>query len=575
VTRGGGPGAVLVAVLVALLTSCSTVPTSSPTVQITQAPTRADGEVGIEPLSPEPDATPEDIVRGFIDAAASTVRGHPVAREHLAPEPAASWSDEAGITVLGPDYATVTTDAGSVAVTATLVGTIDQRGVFAVAGQEVFTREFTLGEVDGEWRITNPPDGLLILEPDFERIYERRDLYFVDPSGSRVVPDPRYLITGEAQPTVLVERMLDGPSAALMAGVRNALAGASLRSTVTISAQTVTVDLTGIADAPESQLSELSAQLVWTLEQLPVRAVEVLADGDALGIPGVPAAQTVDTWAGFDPDTIPVDAVGHYIDGGALRTVDNAPAPGPAGTGAYGLTSAAVLADPATGELTQMAGTTEREGQTTLLGGPYGGDLAPLVSGGSLSVPTVAATRGEFWLVRDGGAVVRVPAGGTPQPVNAPTLPGLGRASVLQLSPDGVRAAVVVEGGDRQRLYVGTVVRSDEGPVALRDLREVAPTLSQVVDVAWRTAGSLLLLAGDAGEDRITPYVVGIDGWGLTSVPTAGLPSQATRVAAAPGRPPLVSAGGTIWQWQVAGGTWVTLVRGAQPLPGTEPFYPL
>src|SRR3712207_7464697 len=50
------------------------------------------------------------------------------------------------------------------------------------------------------------------------------------------------------------------------------------------------------------------------------------------------------------------------------------------------------------------------------------------------------------------------------------------------------RAAVVVENGQRQSLHVGTVVRSDDGPVALRDWREVAPTLGQVVDVAWRTS---------------------------------------------------------------------------------------
>ena len=36
---------------------------------------------------------------------------------------------------------------------------------------------------------------------------------------------------------------------------------------------------------------------------------------------------------------------------------------------------------------------------------------------------------------------------------------------------------------------------------------------------------------------------------------------------------PLVDAGGTIWQ--LAGGTWVTLVRGREPLPGAAPFYPL
>ncbi len=571
-------GVVLAVVLaVALLGGCSTVPTSSAPVQITQAPPRADTPVGIEPLSPEPGATPEEVVRGFLDAAASTVRGHPVAREHLAPEPQGSWSDDAGITLLGPDYATVTTDAGTVVVTGELVGTIDQRGGFTVGGQEVYSREFRLEQVDGEWRITDPPDGLLMLEPDFERLYERRDLYFLDPTGQRVVPDPRYLITGEAQPTVLVERLLEGPSAVLAAGVVNELEGAALGSTVTVSAQAVTVDLTGVAHAPPTRLAGISAQLVWTLGQLSsVRSVEVLVDGDPLRLDGVPVMQTVDTWATLDPKTAPVDAVGHFIVDGALWTATDVPAParGPAGTGVYGLSSAAVATDPRTGELTQMVGVSQRDGQAVLLTGSYGGELTPVLPSGSLTVPTVAPARQEFWLVRDGSTVVRVTAGGPPQAVNAVTLPGLGRATALQLSPDGVRAAVVVEGGQRQSLYVGTVVRSADGPVALRDWREVAPALGQVVDVAWRTSGSLLVLAGDAGEDRSLPYTVGVDGWDLSPVPTAGLPSQATQVAAAPGRPPLVSAGGTIWEWQVAGGTWVTLVRGEQPQPGTEPFYP-
>ncbi|WNV74746.1 LpqB family beta-propeller domain-containing protein [Geodermatophilus sp. DSM 44513] len=571
------------AVLVALSTACSTVPTSSPTVQITQEPPRSDGPVGIEPDSPEPDATPEEVVRGFIEATASTVVTHPVAREHLAPEPAGSWADDAGITLLGADYATVTTDTGTVVVTGELVGRIDQRGGFTVGGEEVYRQEFRLEQVDGQWRISDPPDGLLMLQPDFQRLYERLDLYFLDPTGSRVVPDPRYLIDGDALPTVLVDRLLDGPSAVLAAGVRNALddpalADARLGSAVEVSGPVVRVDLTGVADGPPALLAELSAQLVWTLGQLEsVRSVEVLADGEPLALDGVPSVQTVDTWASLDPDAAPVDAVGHYLEAGALRRATDppAPAPGPAGEGAYGLTSAAVATDPSTGGLTDMVGVTERDGQATLLAGPYGGDLTPVLSSGSLTVPTVAATREEFWLVRDGSTVVRLPTGGPPQAVNAVTLPGLGRVTALQLSPDGVRAAVVVEDGQRLGVHVGTVVRSDDDPVALRDWREVTPTVGQVTDVAWRTSGSLLLLAGDAGRERTVPYTVGVDGWDLAPVPTAGLPSQATRVAAAPGRPPLVSAGGAIWEWQAAGGTWVTLVRGQQPQPGTEPFYPV
>ena len=77
----------------------------------------------------------------------------------------------------------------------------------------------------------------------------------------------------------------------------------------------------------------------------------------------------------------------------------------------------------------------------------------------------------------------------------------------------------------------------------------------------------------DAAEDRIVPYLVGVDGWGLAEVPTSGLPAQPESIGAAPARLPLVSAAGTIWQ--LASGTWITLVRGAEPLPGTQPFYPL
>jgi hypothetical protein len=573
VSHGTGRLVAVLAVLVTLA-GCSTVPASSPTVQITQAPVRPAEDVGIEPLSPARGATAEEIVRGFIDAAASSVPGHPVAREHLAPQARKSWSDESGITVIGPDYATVTTEEGTVTVTANLVGTVDPRGVFTVGGQSVFTRQYSLERVKDEWRITDPAGGLVMLEPDFERFYRLRSAFFVDPTGQRVVPDPRYLITGEAQPNALVQRVLDGPSSSLAAGVANPLSGVELRRTVTVDGQSAVVDLTGLSTDPAPVLSEMCAQLVWTLDQLRIRTVEIRVDGEPVHLDGVPARQTVDDWASFNPEVVPVDAVGHYIDRGALRTVTaGKPAPGPAGTGRYALTSAAVSADPRTGSLSYLVGVSTSQGHSRLLAGPYDGALAPVLEGTTLSAPSVAATRAEAWVVRNGTEVVRVPAGGSPQAVSAPTLAGLGRAEELELSPDGVRAAAVIDGPQGPALYVGTVVRAEDGGVALRDLREVAPSLSQVADVAWRDSGALLVLAGDARQDKIVPYSVGVDGWGLIDVPTSGLPSQATAIAAAPTRQPLVSAGGTVWQ--LAAGTWTTLVRGAEPLPGTAPFYPL
>ena len=574
-TRPVARGAALLA-FVLVLPACSTVPNNSPTVQITQAPARQVDEIGIEPLAPEPGETPDDIVRGFIDAAASTRQGHPVARQHLAGQASGTWSDEAGINIISADYATVTTVAGSVTVSANLVGTVDERGVFTVGGSEPFRREFTLEQVEGEWRITNPGDGLLIAEPDFERLYDERAAYFLDQTGQRVVPDPRHLIRGEAQPTALVQRLLEGPSAALAAGVHNPLSGLQLRSSVTVRGQQATVDLRGLDTDAAPQLAQICAQLVWTLAQpqLSIRSVVVRIDGEQVELEGVPAEQTVDDWASLDPDAVPVDGVGHYLSGGALHTVTaGEPAPGPAGTGVYGLTGAAVAADARTGELSFLVGVRSGPGGASLVAGPYGGELAPVLDAGSFSLPSVAATREEAWVVRDGSSVVRVLAGAPPQAVNAPTLFGLGRADVLRLSPDGARAAVVVEGPQGLALYVGTVVRAEDGSVALRDLRDVAPSLSQVADVAWGDSDTLLVLAGDARDDRIAPYSVGVDGWGLVQVPTAGLPSQPRTIAAAPTRQPLVDAGGTIWQ--LAGGTWVTLVRGREPLPGAAPFYPL
>lgn len=566
---------VLLAVLLTagLVAGCSTVPESSPTVQITQVAAPPNTPIGMEPLPPEPGATPEETVRGFIDASASTVRNHPVARQFLSRDAATSWSDSDGVTVIGASYSTRQTASGTVELSAPLVGTVDERGVFAVGDGMLFTRTFTLSDDSGQWRLLDPPDGLLMLQPDFTRTYDAVNAYFLDPTSTRAVPDPRYLVTGDAQPNALVDRLIAGPSTTIAAGVVNALASAELRSTVSVSGTTARVDLTFPEGTTDVAVTGLSAQLVWSLNGIGVRSVDILRDGQPLALPGVPDLQTVDDWAGYDPDAAAAGAVGHYLTAGALhRASDGSAVPGPAGAGVHALTSAAISADARTGDLGLTAGVTVAGSTATLLAGPYGGDLGPVLSGSSFTAPTTAGTRSEVWTVRNGTEVVRLPAGGAPQTVNAPTLGGLGRATTFQLSPDGVRAAVVIDGPVGGQLYVGTVVR-DEDTVNVRDLRSVAPTVHQVVDVGWRNSGVLMLLAGDPSAERTVPYTVGVDGWSLAGVTMAGLPGQPTSLAVSPNRQPLVSADGTMWL--LSGGTWVTLLRGQQPVAGSAPFYPL
>ena len=109
-------------------------------------------------------------------------------------------------------------DTGAVEVTADLVGTDRPAGRVHRRRRHLHPAVHRSSRSTSEWRITDPPDGLVILEPDFQRLYEEVAAYFLDPTGQRLVPDPRYLITGEAQPTALVQRLLDGPSAHLAAG---------------------------------------------------------------------------------------------------------------------------------------------------------------------------------------------------------------------------------------------------------------------------------------------------------------------------------------------------------------------
>ncbi|WP_324274230.1 GerMN domain-containing protein [Blastococcus brunescens] len=317
--------------------------------------------MGIEPLSPAPGATPDEIVRNFIDAAASARPGHRVAREYLTPEAARTWyPEESETTVISQDFATVTRESGAVEVTANPVGTVDPWGVFTVAPLGTFTRQFALEQVDDEWRITDPPDGLIILEPDFQRLYEETPVYFFDPTYQRLVPDPRYVIAGEGLPTAIVDRLLAGPSGYLSAGVRNALAGARLRSNVSLDGQAAIVDLTGLPAEPSPMLAQASAQLVWTLSRLrnvSIRSVEVRIDGEPVDIADVPDTQTTEHWTAFDPEAVPLGTVGHYVTGGGVHTVASGEAiPGPAGTGQYGLVAATVSIDPASGDPSYLVG---------------------------------------------------------------------------------------------------------------------------------------------------------------------------------------------------------------------------
>ena len=244
--------------------------------------------------------------------------------------------------------------------------------MFTVGGTGVFTRQFTLEQVDGEWRITDPPDGLIILQPDFERLYDARDALLPRPHRAAGRPRPALLIKGDAQPTALVQRLIDGPVGGPDRG------GCRQSADRRRAAQRGHRGRRDGRRGPDRARGRPGAVPLGDLraDRLdPVAAagatVEIRVDGEPVDIEGVPAQQTVEDWATYDPDAVPAGrgrplpqrrCAAHGDHRGAVA--------GPAGTGGYGLSSAAVSADPRTGKLSFLVGVRHRRVGRDALRGP-------------------------------------------------------------------------------------------------------------------------------------------------------------------------------------------------------------
>lgn len=558
------------AVPLLLLTGCVDIPAGSAPQPVSELPSASPADPGpqLEALEPKGGEQPDEIVRGFLAASASNARSRPSARLYLTPEAAQSWADDAGVTVIAQAVAAVPNlAAGQVTLTGQVLGRVNPDGVYTAAREDL-RQVLSLVEIGGEWRIDNPPPGVLLRVNDFRRAYVPYNLYFLDPTGTTVVPDPRYFLSGSAaRANTLVEELLEGPSPFLAPAVQTEFgADVALRSNVQ-EVSDVDIDLTGLGERSPASLQGMSAQLIWTLKQVSINQMTLRSDGQILIVPTVGATQTSSDWQSYDPDAVPVDDIGHFVTQGALWTVDGQPIAGPAGAGDYRLVSGGVSSG-----LDYAAGVAPAPDGVQLLVGPYGAALAPVLSGASFTRPVWVARQQEVWTVRDGNEVVRVPVGAAPQTVSTADLLALGTIRALRVSRDGTRVAIVAGPVGRAQIYVGQVVRNGSA-ITVSGFVPLYAGLGNAFDVSWATATQLLFLAVDPADGRTKPWVISVDGAVLSPPQTVdNLSGVPTAIAAAPGRPALVSSGGVMYQ--LNGDAWTTLVRGLPFFAGSSPSYP-
>ncbi len=476
----------------------------------------ADGPVGegagtfdYTPAGPRRGAPPQNIVYDFLRAMEAAPQSTAVAREYLTDEARARWFPERSTLV----YDTQVLDAstgGEGAYVLRLDGTyrLDDRGSWLgrAGGDDGIDYGLSLVRQRGEWRIDNPPDSLLVTRQHFESRYQQYLLYFFDPTGEVLVPEPTYLPYGEQAPATLVRRLLRGP---------HPRAEGVLRTYIPVGTEhtlSVPVSAGGVADVGlNRQLLQLSgeqrqralAQLAWTLGQVTgVESLRVTVGGEPLGIPGAGNPLSVSSFSEYDPAIHWASREVFGIQDGRVvaLSADADEVVGRFGADEYALRSIAVdLA----GE--QVAGVSE-DGTTVVLA-PRGRTLAEapppeetrVVHTGTDVLPPSWNVFDELWLVdrTSRGVAVSVAVGDRVSPVRAPGLARLD-VSAFVVSRDGTRVVAAVDGQDGDHLAMMRVLRTEDGRVRGLtrpvELPLAQPGPDEIRDLAWRTPAGLAVL---------------------------------------------------------------------------------
>ena len=580
----------LLLMIAVTLTGCAGVPSSS----APQALGTMDRPAPPSLPTPTPGMDPDVLLREFLKATADPANRHLAARQFLTESASNSW-DDAGSALLIDRVVFVETrqpERVSVTMKADILGSLSDMGVFETAdGALPDPGPIELVKTPGGWRIDKLPNGVFLDWQQFLATYKRSTLYFVDPTGKTVVPDPRYVAVSDPDqlPTELVSKLVAGPRPEMDNTVRNLLAAPlRLRGPVTRGdgGKTgvgrgyggVRVDLENLSTTDPHSRQLLAAQIIWTLNRAGVNGPYVInADGAALDDRFAAGWNSSDV-AATDPGADPGAAAGlHALIGGSLVSLDGEKAPRVAGSfGNLPGQTAATLSR--TGQevasiVTLRPGAPDMA--SSLWIGQLGGDSSQAIDGRTLSRPSWSLDD-AIWVVVDGNNVVRViqeAASGQPAriPVDATAVftkfPG--PVTELQLSRDGTRAAMVVNG----QVILAGVEQTPGGLYALTYPRRLGFGLGDTaVSLSWRTGDDIVVSRTD-GQHPVS--YVNLDGVNSDG-PSRNLLAPVSTVAANPSTLYVADQRGVL---QLSGSaaendpTWVEvrplMVAGAIPvLPG-------
>ncbi len=549
-----------------ILAGCVSIPRSGPVIRADQATTQASSQVEIAPQAPAPDASPRAVVEGFLQAMAAYEPDYATARLYLAASVRDSWQPTSGVTVYADGHAPTETD-GTVRLSAPVTGRVDARGAYTPASDRIDT-DFGLqrGE-DGQWRISQPPEGLVVSQFVFDNFFQHVNLYWPEPGNQFLVPDPISLAHGRLSAATLVGSLLAGPGGWLGPAVRSALPeNTRLASPVDLDQNgVVTVDLSGPLETLDLQQRRLLVgQLTWTLDQIPtVTGVRVLANGEqyplgdltdpdgVVAIEALPSLSPVPT--GLDNHLFALSEGQVVRVEQSERSTNVSPVAGSFGQPGVEPESLAV-----TPSGDAVAVVTDGGTRVTTFAVASGDTTASLMVPEGLLRPQYART-GELWLVSGapGAQRMQISSGGVPRDVEIGAL-AEEHITDFRLSPDGVRIALVLE-REGARIFALARVERQGDTVRLDGLRVIPlvtksrTELTDISDVGWIGAGRLVLLATGEGSTQPSPYRLDLNAMAVQQIGQADrwqADSIATLATSEAPRMVIVGGDGRAWRYE-------------------------
>lgn len=546
----------LLAVL-CLAAACTALPTEGP-VNATRAPTSTSQTVGFHANGPREGSTPEEIVQGFLTASAAGLSDDfDVARQFLSPQASEAWRPLEVVRIYSDSRPPVTTRTDTQAVKLNLgsEGSLDQNGRFESSSADaVITTEFSLARnADGEWRIIDLDNGLLISSTLFESQYSESVLYFLTSDSQYLVPDLRWF-PQTTYATAATRELFAGPSAWLSDAVRTAIPpGTTLGSRgITISGGTATVSLGDEALSVSGyQRALFTAQMQETLTLMSnVQNVELTVDG-APWEAGQNAALSAYPLA--NPQLV-VNVGGRpslYQDGSAV-SLQMSEVP-------ENLESLAI----GYGENPPIVGIS---GDRLMTLPNTGGAPATLLEGENIVKPSVDIY-GWIWsgISDEAGTLTAMRADGERVTLPAPFLRG-GTVDSIHVSREGARAIVVWHTDSATHMSAVAIIRDGDGdPTGFDESIELGAGVDQVLDVAWIDDVTVAALATLPGGGSPGIYSVPIGG-PITAITEV---NGATSITAGSGERSLVLATENGQVLERSGGGWRLLLT-----DGSSPAFP-